>query len=182
MKCSCAVIRSRFTRAVRNASHPLLTLAITICFLTVPGAAGANPPVTVIRGSEPLADVSGASSFVLTTISAGETHACGLTPQGEAYCWGNNFYGKLGNGDGLYTPSPIPVKVAAADTDGDGLRDTELRFSAISAGVSHTCALTAATGDAYCWGDNQQAQLGNGFDTGGRRFVRREGAPMLFQA
>jgi hypothetical protein len=35
-----------------------------------------------------------------------------------------------------------------------------LKFTAITAGADHTCAL-AVGGDAYCWGSNQYQQLGS---------------------
>jgi alpha-tubulin suppressor-like RCC1 family protein len=115
-------------------------------------AAGSQVPATV-------------ADFALTTISTGESHACGLRPEGFAYCWGKNWFGKLGNFDGSFTSSSRPVRVASVDLDGDFIRETHLRFSGISAGGEHTCALTLA-GEAYCWGDNQHAQIGNGGDTG----------------
>jgi len=88
---------------------------------------------------------------VFETISVGERHACGLTPEGEAYCFGENFRGQLG--DGTFVSTPIdapPVRVA-----------TDLRFSDISAGSFHTCAV-ALDGDVYCWGSDDLGQLGDG--------------------
>ena len=47
----------------------------------------------------------------ITAISAGGLHSCAVA-DGKAYCWGNNYYGQLGNGT---TPTPVPV---AVDTGG----------------------------------------------------------------
>src|SRR5690606_12522227 len=79
--------------------------------------------------------------FAARTISAGGAHSCGLTLKGDAYCWGNGSSGRLGYG--AITHSPTPVRVEAAP---------DMKFVAISAGDSHTCAV-ATTGDAYCWGN-----------------------------
>lgn len=38
------------------------------------------------------------------------------------------------------------------------------KWSALSAGGSHTCAIAALDGTGYCWGSNGQGQLGLGFD------------------
>jgi len=85
-------------------------------------------------------------------ITAGGAHTCALTPDGEAYCWGGNEVGQLGDGTARNNRSfPLPVK-------------GELTFRQISAGRIHTCALTTG-GEAFCWGANEVGQLGTGTTT-----------------
>ncbi len=83
----------------------------------------------------------------LRTVSAGADHMCGLTAAGSAWCWGANDYGQLGTGS-LAGEAPRPVRVASG-----------LTFSRLSAGAGYTCAV-AVSGDVYCWGLNQDGQLG----------------------
>lgn len=92
------------------------------------------------------ASVLGGITF--STVTAGTTHSCGLTGSGQAYCWGDNTYGQLGDGNtGTGSPSPAPVGGSHV-------------FVAISAGEHHTCGLD--DGDlVWCWGRNDQGQLGN---------------------
>jgi alpha-tubulin suppressor-like RCC1 family protein len=88
----------------------------------------------------------------LVTVSAGSTHSCGLSKLGQALCWGSNLSGNLG--DGTNNPTTEPVLVVGG-----------YRFSSISAGASfHTCGVAEA-GQALCWGDNGEGQLGNGTNT-----------------
>ncbi|PYP20711.1 MAG: hypothetical protein DMD53_09885, partial [Gemmatimonadetes bacterium] len=112
-------------------------------------AAGAVALVVAACGGETSPTQPAARTFA--RVSAGGSHACGVTPGGAAYCWGANVNGQLG--DGTTTDRLSPVAVAGG-----------LSFAAVSAGDLHTCALTAG-GAAYCWGYNGDGELGDGTTT-----------------
>jgi len=90
---------------------------------------------------------------IVSDVSAGYNHTCAIASS-QAYCWGENAYGQLGNGltaQATYSP-------AAVTTTGplSGLTVTSL-----AAGRAHTCAV--AGGAVSCWGSNSVGQLGNAF-------------------
>jgi alpha-tubulin suppressor-like RCC1 family protein len=74
-----------------------------------------------------------------------------VTTSGEAYCWGANPDGRLG--DGTTSQATTPVKVAGG-----------LTFATVRAGGNHSCGATTSR-EAYCWGANELGQLGNGTQT-----------------
>jgi alpha-tubulin suppressor-like RCC1 family protein len=88
-----------------------------------------------------------------TDVSNGLYHSCGLTTTGDVYCWGLNTSGQLGNGTLIDSTVPVAVTMPAGVT-----------FSTIDVGDSHSCALSSQ-GNAYCWGDNQTVQIGDGTQT-----------------
>src|SRR5439155_23888382 len=98
--------------------------------------------------------VAVAGGLRFTAVTAGDSHSCGLTASGAAYCWGyNGSYSGFGPlGDGSVTPRSVPVAVTG-----------DLTFSSVSPGREHTCGLTA-TGSAYCWGAG--GLLGDGSSVG----------------
>jgi alpha-tubulin suppressor-like RCC1 family protein len=135
------------------------------CGLTVSGAAycwGANNVGQFGNGTAtslpPIpfpTPIPGAGSLLFRTLSAGNQRTCGITLDGQTYCWGYNGAGEAGvpgcnaGGSGcgaISTPSLIPGGHA---------------FVAVSTGAGQVCALTAA-GKAYCWGSNVYGALGNG--------------------
>jgi alpha-tubulin suppressor-like RCC1 family protein len=85
----------------------------------------------------------------VVALSAGRNHSCALQLSGTVQCWGENSEGELGTGMAGSDQS-TPQDVA-------GLSDV----IALSAGGNHTCALHSA-GTVYCWGDNEDGQLGTG--------------------
>lgn len=108
-------------------------------------------PVAVTRSSYP----DGLGSKEITDVAAGEYFNCALTNTAEAYCWGRNNKGQLGQGN--YTNSSVPVRV-----QGNLAGETII---ALSTSSETACALTN-NGDMYCWGNGESGQLGNGSSGG----------------
>ena len=102
---------------------------------------------TTIDRSSPVA-VSGGLKFSAATFAVGAGHACALTSDGSAYCWGRNDFGQLGDGTAVSRSAPVAVRGG-------------IHFTSLAAGGQHTCGLTSA-GAAYCWGANGYGQLGTG--------------------
>ena len=90
-----------------------------------------------------------AGGFSFRTISAGGQHACGVTTDSLAYCWGANTSGQLGDSSQLDRPTPVLVRGG-------------LHFGDVRAGAAFTCGLTTGL-VLYCWGDGTQGQLGRSF-------------------
>ncbi len=84
-----------------------------------------------------------------TSISAGYYHTCGILSNGSAYCWGYGGFGQLGDGDFDSEGNPVPVNM------------TPNNFTAITGGKYYTCGILS-NGSAYCWGQGDFGQLGDG--------------------
>ncbi|MFO8074219.1 MAG: chromosome condensation regulator RCC1 [Polyangia bacterium] len=81
-------------------------------------------------------------------VSAGSSHTCALSEEGEAKCWGKNDWGALG--DGTTQGSLEPVSVS-------GLSSPAISIECAGGGA--TCALTQQ-GGVECWGNAQLCGIG----------------------
>ena len=90
-----------------------------------------------------------ATPIEASSVATGRGHSCAILSSGQVVCWGNNFYGELGNGTN--TPSKSPVAVS-------GLSDAE----SISANGEYTTCAVRIGGQVLCWGKNTGGQIGDG--------------------
>ena len=106
-----------------------------------------NTPVKVKRPADAPADIT------YVQVSAGNLHSLAVGSDGNAYAWGGNGSGQLG--DGTETKKNTPVKVKKpADAPAD------FTYVQVNAGGYHSLAV-GSDGYAYAWGDNTSGQLGN---------------------
>ena len=109
-------------------------------------------PVKVVNGAD------GFTNTGVTAIDANGANVCAVQG-GSVYCWGANDFGQLGND--TTTNSNTPVKVLNGTS---GFENSDI--TAISVGDSFVCAVRDTNGatDAghklYCWGLNNNDQLG----------------------
>lgn len=126
------------------------------------------PPASVGGGVHCWRSLSAAGTGIvgvgrsIAFVSAGDRHACAVGANGLAYCWGDNFLGQRGNG---------LIEVGAGRNSADVVR-TDSALVALSAGSSHTCALTAG-GTPLCWGYGTHGERGDGDTTQSRPLPTR---------
>jgi alpha-tubulin suppressor-like RCC1 family protein len=82
------------------------------------------------------------------SVTTGGWHSCALDVAGQAFCWGHNSFGEVGDGTTTTRAAPVPV-------------DTGATWLQLSTAWAQTCGITQ-TGRMLCWGFNRQGQLGDG--------------------
>ncbi|GMH13096.1 hypothetical protein Nepgr_014937 [Nepenthes gracilis] len=95
-------------------------------------------------------------------ISAGYSHSCAITVDGELYMWGKNSNGQLGLGKSAPKVVPQPIKV-------DSL--TGITVKMVALGSEHTIAVTDE-GVALSWGGGGFGRLGHGYQSSLLGFLR----------
>ena len=105
-----------------------------------------------VPGTAPLVHVA---QITVGGGSAGD-HTCARLVAKTALCWGENFFGQLGDGTRQSTGT---VPSIVRDTTGGGALTA---IAGIVAGPVATCAAIDEPAHAKCWGFNQGGQFGNG--------------------
>ncbi len=123
----------------------------TLMSPSVPAHADVTPGTGPAGGGSAVSGTVPDTAF--TQISTGDAHSVALDGNGQAYSWGDGYWGGLGNGTsgGSTGESAVPVKV----TQGD------LVFTRVSAGDDYSLALTD-DGRIYAWGYGSLGALGDG--------------------
>ena len=83
-------------------------------------------------------------------VSAGYGTTCARKTNNRLFCWGSDLNGQLGDG-GSNTDQGSPVQVSGNSTE----------WRQVSVGGGTVCA-RKVTGRLFCWGDDQDGELGDG--------------------
>jgi hypothetical protein len=133
-----------------------------------PSASNAAPSPVLSNPADPTSVFTGVTQVAGSGGTPGfrNHHACALKSDGTVWCWGHNRHGQLGNN--TTTDSNHPVQVLTAAT-------TALTgVTKIAAANNATCAISGGT--VYCWGRNDEGQLGTNGGSGG--FVLAQATPI----
>jgi len=90
--------------------------------------------------------MAGGFPLYVSSVAAGERHTCAVDTAGNLLCWGNNWFGQVGDGTTSHKNSPVLIASG---------------FLYVSAGWRHTCAVKQ-DGSLWCWGRNMEGQIGDG--------------------
>lgn len=129
------------------------------------------------------------------SVSVGMNHLCAVDRQGELHCWGRSVEGQHGPAQGLTGLADVAlglihtcVRTREGQVDCMGQNNLNVLATqgldnfmeplrvdfpeepvvSFSSGLYHVCALVAS-GNVYCWGNNDKGQLGNGVTSSSSR-------------
>ena len=120
-----------------------------------PGSSG------IVASAEGHSDTTTVTVTIIdfASVDPGTFHTCGLTTSGVAYCWGNGSRGVLGVGAVTESCPGLDLGDNPCNTKPMAVSGN-ITFATLSVANGFTCGLTAS-GAGYCWGVNDDGQLGN---------------------
>jgi alpha-tubulin suppressor-like RCC1 family protein len=88
------------------------------------------------------------------SVSVGVQNTCAITAATTVQCWGDSFYGQVGDGVGDFTNGISETRIVPAPADVVGLTNQVM----VAVGYDHACSLSAS-GTIACWGSNLGRQI-----------------------
>src|SRR5207245_4506213 len=146
------VIQDAFGNTVPTATH-----SVTVAIRN-------NPSGGTLSGTTTATAANAVATFSDLSIDTTATGYTLTVSAGDAYCWGRNESGRLGDGTVLDRATPVRVAAPAGVT-----------FAYVGTGAGYSCGLAATGGSAYCWGSHSAGELGD--NSGADQF-----SPVLVQA
>lgn len=99
----------------------------------------------------------------VSLVSTAAIYACGIK-LGKAYCWGSNSRGELGNGTTLNESIPVAISVGGNSAIPENVNLVSIATGSAYNSDGASCAVDDI-GDAYCWGDGEAGNIGDGLNT-----------------
>jgi alpha-tubulin suppressor-like RCC1 family protein len=93
-------------------------------------------------------DSGGAAITGMSKLACGAYHACALASDGTVWCWGDNYYGELGDNSNV-------TRATAAQISG------LTGVASLQAGHYFVCSLDTGA-QLRCWGRNEHGEIGDG--------------------
>jgi len=90
-----------------------------------------------------------------TSVAVGAIHTCALLADTTVKCWGRGEFGRIGDGNSSAADRTSPVTVCASAGCASNLSGVE----SLALSYEASCALKT-DGTVWCWGDNNDWQLG----------------------
>jgi alpha-tubulin suppressor-like RCC1 family protein len=106
--------------------------------------------MTQQAAAQPAGDRQPGPDVGWTSVSTGYGHACGTKEDGSLWCWGEDFFGDVGDGRPGQGAHIVPVSIGRART-----------WLVAAVGGEHSCAI-ATDLTLWCWGSNFDGELGDG--------------------
>lgn len=94
-----------------------------------------------------------------SSVSQGGLDTCAITTTGKLYCWGENKYGELGQGNTIQYDNPVQV--------GTATNWIAASISNEAGGSGDACGIqgSSGSGSLWCWGKNNYGEDGLGTTT-----------------
>jgi alpha-tubulin suppressor-like RCC1 family protein len=134
------------------------TGAYSTCAIAATGAAAGGLFCWGSDGSGQLGDGGGGSqnapvrigSDTWSAVTVGNSTACGIRSDGSLWCWGGNGHGQLGGGGAVGVPGTVSLPQRVGVLTG---------WTTVGVGDEFACATRA--GSLWCWGRDDNGQLGD---------------------